>query len=322
MLSGCGQAAAPAPAGIGSESAGTETASAGTETAPSGTGAYTSAGKESSQAEAEPQEQQSSGGAMSREDLMKMEIDPPYDFNPEDMIPADFGTYFEHGYNSGTASYLIGEGTELENQVTVIKGAEDGPAVYVVAGVHGDETAAWLTGNLLKKISIQAGTLYILSPANKWGAAEVPGIRYVTGEQDLNRSFPGNPEGTKAEQAAAFIFEDIKQKAPDFVFDLHEARIVKEGRDFLGSTLIFTDLGDKMTMLVDMILETQMGTLCGQQFDYLGPGPKGSVNYTVSTELSIPVITVETFRGYQMEHRISDQLDIVQYVLRDYGLVE
>lgn len=75
-------------------------------------------------------------------------------------------------------------------------------------------------------------------------------------------------------------------------------------------------------MLVDMIFETQMGTLCRQKFDYLGPGPEGSVNHTITKQLSIPTITVETFRGYELEHRVSDQLDIVQYVLRDYGLVD
>lgn len=257
-----------------------------------------------------------------KEDFAKMEIDPPYDFNPEEMTPEDFGKFFETVYDSETSSYLIGEGTPWEREVTEIKGVEDGAAVYVVAGVHGDEKAAWLTGNLLKKISIKAGTLYVLSPANKWGAAAEPAARYVTGDQDLNRSFPGKADGTEAEQIAAQIFEDIREKKPDFVFDLHEARLVSEGRDFLGSSLIFTDLGDKMDMLIDMILETQMGTLCRQQFDYLGPGPAGSINTTVSTELSIPTITVETFRGYQMEHRISDQLDIVQYVLREYGLVQ
>lgn len=257
-----------------------------------------------------------------KENFAKMEIDPLYDFDPDEMRPEDFGKFFEMDYDSETSAYLIGEGTPWEREVTKIKGGEDGAAIYVVAGVHGDEKAAWLTGNLLKKISIKAGTLYVLSPANKWGAAAEPATRYITGDQDLNRSFPGKADGTEAEQIAAQIFEDIKEKKPDFVFDLHEARLVSEGRDFLGSSLIFTDLSDKMDMLIDMILETQMGTLCRQQFDYLGPGPEGSINTTVSTELSIPTITVETFRGYQMEHRISDQLDIVQYVLREYGLVQ
>lgn len=35
----------------------------------------------------------------------------------------------------------------------------------------------------------------------------------------------------------------------------------------------------------------------------------------------IPTITVETYRGYELERRIGDQLDIVEYVLRYYGLI-
>ena len=38
-------------------------------------------------------------------------------------------------------------------------------------------------------------------------------------------------------------------------------------------------------------------------------------------ELKIPAITVETFRGYPLERRIADQLDVVQYALRYYGMI-
>ena len=30
-----------------------------------------------------------------------------------------------------------------------MRGEEEGPAIYLVAGVHGDETAGWMAGNLL-----------------------------------------------------------------------------------------------------------------------------------------------------------------------------
>ena len=46
------------------------------------------------------------------------------------------------------------------------------------------------------------------------------------------------------------------------------------------------------------------------------------MNRTITEQLGVPTITVETFRGYEMEQRIGDQLAVVQYVLKDYGLVE
>ena len=255
-------------------------------------------------------------------DFSQYEIDPPYDFDPAAMLPRDFGGAFPNDYADCTVeTYQLAQGTEAENTVTVLTGSQEGPTVYVVAGVHGDEQAAWLTGNLLKKISIQAGTLYILAPANRWGASPPEPTRYVTEEQDLNRSFPGAADGTLAEQAAFSIYNDIARVQPDFVFDLHEARIVRSQRDFLGSSLIFSSLDGMSDLFMGMVMETEMGTLCSEPFKYFSPGPAGSVNRTITEGLHIPTVTVETFRGYPMERRISDQLAIVQYVLAHYGLV-
>lgn len=249
-------------------------------------------------------------------------IDPPFDFDPDAMEPRDFGPYFEQSYPTETARYQIAPGTAEENTVTLLRGQADGPLIYVVAGVHGDEMAAWTAGNLLKKAGIKAGALAILSPANPWGAHSTPRSRYVEGQQDLNRSFPGRADGTRAERAAAAIFADIRDKKPAFVLDLHEARTNQEGRDFLGNSLIYTSLDGMDELFMDMILTSQTSEeLTKVPFDYFAPGPKGSVNHTVSTALSVPVITVETYRGRELFDRVGDQLAIVQHVLRHYGLV-
>lgn len=254
--------------------------------------------------------------------LEQMPVDPPYDFDPSEMVPSDFGPYYEQEYDGCEVStYPILAGTDYENTVTVISSQQEGPTIYVIAGVHGDEQAAWHTGNLLKKIDIKTGTLYILSPANPWGAQADPPSRYVVDEEDLNRSFPGDPNGTPAQQVAAAIMEDVTKAAPDFVFDLHEAKVVNSQLDFLGSTLIFTDLTGMEEMFMNLVLETEAGNLCSEPFGYQGPGPEGSVNKTITETLQVPVITVETFRRYEMERRISDQLAVTQYVLAYYGLV-
>lgn len=249
-------------------------------------------------------------------------IDPPYNFDPEQMVPCDFGDYFTNAdYPTKVSSYKLGEGTSIENEVVVLKGQEEGPSVYIVAGVHGDEIAGWMTGNLLKKVGIRAGTLYILSPANRWGVAAEPRSRYVTEKEDLNRAFPGDPEGSMAEQAADAIYQDIRRVAPVFLFDLHEARYNAENRDFLGSSLIYTSLDKMEDMYLELLIATETGEICSERYNFYAPGPVGSVNSTVTTGLGIPVVTVETYRGYPLERRIGDQLDIVQYVLTYYGLL-
>ena len=249
-------------------------------------------------------------------------IDPPYEFDIELMKPADFGEYFINEYESQTELYFIAENTEWENNVVHISGEEPGNVVYIVAGVHGDEEAAWQTGELLKKISIKAGELYILSPANRWGAEKNPKSRYVISHEDLNRSFPGDKEGNVAERIAYTIYNDIEQAAPDLVLDLHEAKPVSGQYDFIGNSLIFTDMNDQMELLMDMVSETESGALCNTAFNLYGPGPEGSVNAEISKNLKIPVITIETYRGYTMETRLTDQMDLIQYVLKRFQMIE
>ena len=74
-------------------------------------------------------------------------------------------------------------------------------------------------------------------------------------------------------------------------------------------------------MYFDLLFATQDGTICHNPFDQSGPGPAGSVNATIANSLHIPVITVETLRGFSIERRVQDQLDIVQYVLNYKGML-
>ena len=254
------------------------------------------------------------------EDLSSLTIDPPYDFDIDSMTAADFCEALSEEYPGSRSTYELLPGDAYSLEVTVISGEEEGPVIYVVAGVHGDEEAAWQAGKLLKGISLKAGTMYIIAPANRWGAEKVPMSRYLD-SKDLNRAFPGNPNGTNAQRVAYAIYHDIEAKQPDFVLDLHEASIVSESRDYLGSSLIFTDVSLFSDLFYDLLWATEDGTICSRPFNYYAPGPEGSVNNTVTTGLGIPTLTVETFRGYQMEDRVSDQLDIVQYVLKYYEMI-
>ena len=230
---------------------------------------------------------------------------------------SDFGEHFTEEYPVTVDTYKLLEGTDYEMEVYHIASENPGETVYIVGGVHGDERAGWFAGKLLRKATISSGELYVLAPANAKGAKELK--RYVD-EDDMNRCFPGKADGTPGEQVANAIYTDIADKNPGFLFDLHEAIIYTEGRDFLGSSLIFTDLEKMGDMFFDLLFATQDGELCSVPFGYNGPGPIGSINNTVTTNLGIPTITVETFRGFDIYQRVSDQLDIVEYVLKYKGM--
>lgn len=248
-------------------------------------------------------------------------IDPAYDFDFSDRTASDFVSMFSVSSEEHTDVYPLLEESEWENHVVHISGEHPGPSLYIVAGVHGDEEAAWQAGKLLQTISIQSGDLYVLAPANRWGAEKEKKSRYIIEEQDLNRSFPGNPNGSASEQIADAIYQDVNRVSPVLVLDLHEARPVRSNYDFLGNSLIFTEMGEQMDLLLDILTETEDGSLCGEPFNLYGPGPEGSINRTISEKLKIPVITVETYRGYEMERRVTDHLSIVWYVLKQLDMI-
>ena len=180
--------------------------------------------------------------------------------SPEDVLNAKgYEVVMGETIHTDINTCLLYTSTDIENEVTVLQGEEEGPTIYIVAGVHGDEIAGWMTGNLVKKIGIRAGTVHILSPANRWGAEADPRVRYVTEQEDLNRSFPGDPEGNMAQRVADSIYQDIQRVDPVFLFDLHEARANAENKDFLGSSLIYTDLSEMSDMYLEMLMATESG---------------------------------------------------------------
>ena len=245
-------------------------------------------------------------------------IEPSDDWDIWSMKLSDIGPFFEDVFDVETSTYKLMEDSLTETGVLHIHSKSEGPSVYVVGAVHGDERAAWYAALLLREATISCGDLYILVPANANGARNL--TRYVTGRQDLNRSFPGDPSGNEAEQLADAIFNDIADKKPSLVLDLHEAIVLTQDRDFLGSSYIFTDLKGMEDLFFDLLAATGDGDICHNEFGFNGPGPEGSINATVTRELRIPTITVETFRGFGIERRVYDQLDTVQFILEYLGM--
>lgn len=237
----------------------------------------------------------------------------------------DFKNCFEVKFHTDGEEYTLLEGTQEENSVFVLRGETDGPVLYVAAGVHGDETAGWLAGNLLKQATLKAGTLYILSPANAYGAEQDQ--RKTKSGRDLNRYFPGNPDGWDAERIAASICADIRDKQPELVLDLHEA-IAKEddykslgaNYDALGNSLICQSLDGIGELVLDALLSSEARELCSGALTLYGSPPAGSLNRVVTEELEIPVITVETLRTEPLAQRVQNQLELVEFVLEYYGM--
>ncbi len=219
---------------------------------------------------------------------------------------------------SRRTTFPLLEGTRLEIEGCTIEGRADGPSIYLVAGLHGDETAGWMAAGRLRELRLSAGKLWIVSPANRYGAAE--GKRKTAEERDINRNFPGDRDGCDAERIAAALYEDIEKKKPDLVLDLHEAETENGSKDDLGNSLICLSIETTGDLVLDLMTASQQGQIGSGPLTLYGSPPPGSINRVVTEALGIPVITVETSREEPLERRIENHLEIVGYILDYYGL--
>ena len=114
------------------------------------------------------------------------------------------------------------DGGALQIPVVVLAGSGVGPRLAAVAGIHGDEPEGMLALiDAAAKIAPERlrGRLIILPVANlpAFGAGRrespLDGL-------DLNRTFPGRPDGRPSERLAHALFERIV-RVVDFAFSLH-----------------------------------------------------------------------------------------------------
>lgn len=117
--------------------------------------------------------------------------------------------------------------------LTVIHGANPGPVLAVVAGVHGFEFASILAAERLAERVDPAklsGTLVLVRIANINGfKGRSPNVNPVD-RKNLNRVFPGNPQGTQTERIADLITREVVARA-DFLMDVHSG----DGAEFLDA---------------------------------------------------------------------------------------
>lgn len=108
---------------------------------------------------------------------------------------------------------------EIELPVISLIANKVGPRVLIISGVHGCElSGVFILNKLLEKLEIQAGELHIIPVSNPM-AFSLKQRENPTDNKDLNRVFPGNPNGNLSERIAAEIFKFAREM--DLVIDLH-----------------------------------------------------------------------------------------------------
>lgn len=119
----------------------------------------------------------------------------------------------------------LSDHTPVTLSAHVIHGRLDGPTFFVSAGIHGDEViGVEIVRRLLrtKNLARLRGTLIVVPIVNTFGFLNHS--RYLPDRRDLNRSFPGSPNGSLASRLAHIFLNEIVMRCT-LGIDLHSAAI-------------------------------------------------------------------------------------------------
>jgi succinylglutamate desuccinylase len=154
------------------------------------------------------------------------------------------------------------------------------PEITVIGGVHGDEPSGVQAVHTLREadLDLQRGVAFVI--ANP--AAVAAGERYL--DSDLNRVFPGDPDGDREERLAAELCEIVGSTTTLSIHDTHSTR--EPFALVHRSDLREYDVASRLP--VEQIVDhsgVNEGTItaCGTVVE-LEVGPQGSADAAVSAE--------------------------------------
>ncbi len=120
---------------------------------------------------------------------------------------------------------VLSDHTPVSLSVHVVHGRRPGPTMFVSAAVHGDEViGVEIVRRLLRAPNLDGmrGTLLAIPIVNSFGF--LSHSRYLPDRRDLNRSFPGSPQGSLAARLAHLFLNEIVARS-NVGIDLHSAAI-------------------------------------------------------------------------------------------------
>ena len=127
------------------------------------------------------------------------------------------------GRGEKVTGYLPVPGVENEMPVILVGGSRPGKTVLVTGGIHNAEyvgiEAAIRLGKELEPHNIR-GNVIVVPLVNRSGFSHRTMSMVYEDGKNLNREFPGNPEGTAAEKICDAVVKELHKKA-DYYIDLH-----------------------------------------------------------------------------------------------------
>jgi len=208
-------------------------------------------------------------------------------------------------------------GTPHQTPCFIKRGDTPGPTVFIIGGMHGDETAGYLAARRLKAWTITTGTL-VLIPDSHITAIRANQREYPA---NMNKQFPGNPRGTMMQRAAWQIWSLIKQHRPAVLVTLHESRhFYRDDPSAFGQTLTYDF--PELTPTFQPVAEAINRQLPNPRHHFLlKVHPlRGCPTDCAWRFLKIPAVTVETTRTMKLEERVAQQLLVCAIIMSKWGL--
>jgi predicted deacylase len=228
------------------------------------------------------------------------------------------GLTAEPGQRSQGFLRIPGITPDWEVPAVVIRGAEPGPTLAVTSGMHAAEY-----------VPIEAVTrlTHWLDPAKLHGTVlavllvNTPGFFersiYVNPRdgRNINRSFPGSPEGDPAERVAAFLLQELIEGSDGYV-DAHCGDLIEA----LSPFALWTRAGDPAVAARSQAMATAYGleSTLGVEPDSV-PGAA----YASAALHGVPAIVAEVGQqGICDEPSVARHLRGLQNVLAYWGMIE
>ena len=166
----------------------------------------------------------------------------------------------------------------------VVSGAGSGPRLGIIAGIHGDEyEGPEGLRRFLSRVdpATLSGTIIAALQANPL-AHEMHSRAGAVDYLDLNRAFPGNPDGFLTERIADLLVREIVEKS-DFLIDLHSGGLAYDLVPYVGFNSTPGQVGEASFALARSF---------GIEFLY-GSTPFPNVLRLEAAKRDIPAILVE-----------------------------
>jgi len=209
------------------------------------------------------------------------------------------------------------DGSQIYIPVMVANGGGDGPVLNVSSGCHGDEYEGsvairrwWqaLEPQALRGVFLGVPVINVL-------AYEAGARRSWIDQRNLNRTYPGNPDGFITERLAHIYLNEVVYKA-DLLMDLHGGGNIQ----IMGHQVIWRTTPGEPKVIEESL---RLAKACGWKYIWKGSGPWGGTVTVEALKKGIPAVTVEAGgEGRCLEPIIKDFEKLIGNVMKTYQMID